>query len=81
MFFFRWCPLEGAREQRRLPREAPESATRGVREFHLGRQRAPLGRAKEHGGATWGAREQGWGHLGRQRAWSGATRGAREWRS
>ena len=43
----------GAREQRRLSREAPESATRGVRERHLGRQRAwwrPLG-VPESGGA------------------------------
>ena len=32
-WFFRWCPLEGAREQRRLPREAPESATWGAREW------------------------------------------------
>ena len=40
---FGWCPLEGGREQWRLPREAPESATRGVRERHLGRQRAGWG--------------------------------------
>ena len=59
----------GAREQRRLPQEAPESDTWG---------------AREQVGATWGAREwqveegrryfvhlgrqrAGWGHLGRQR--------------
>ena len=59
----------GAREQRRLPREAPlgalESATWGARE-----QGGPLGLPESKLGATWAAREQ-----------VGATWGAREWRS
>ena len=56
MIFLVTVSDSGAREQGRLPQEAPESV--GVCE------RVPLGAPKS---TTWATREQGGGHLGHQR--------------